>query len=154
MWVRETSPGESEQWWYVLRSFLFILSWKLNFIFVAENCLVKMSIHWTLIAGFLYAEIGVILLLLVPFISTRLPHLLLYLFWRIFLFRMWNKVFKSRFLRGLESQLIYYFYVLVSNLYSSLLQGNAEVISLKLNQLLVNSIFFVKICIFRTVFLR
>ena len=30
-----------------------------------------MSIHWTLIAGFLYAEIGVILLLLVPFISTR-----------------------------------------------------------------------------------
>jgi len=50
------------------------------------------------IAGFLYAEIGVILLLLVPFISTR----------------MWNKVFKSRFLRGLESQLIYYFYVLVA----------------------------------------
>ena len=32
---------------------------------------VRMSIHWTLIAGFLYAEIGVILLLLVPFISTR-----------------------------------------------------------------------------------
>lgn len=60
--------------------------------------MVKMSIHWTLIAGFLYAEIGVILLLLVPFISTR----------------MWNKVFKSRFLRGLESQLIYYFYVLVA----------------------------------------
>jgi len=57
-----------------------------------------MSIHWTLIAGFLYAEIGVILLLLVPFISTR----------------MWHKVFKSRFLRGLESQLIYYFYVLVA----------------------------------------
>jgi len=57
-----------------------------------------MSIHWTLIAGFLYAEIGAILLLLVPFISTR----------------MWNKVFKSRFLRGLESQLIYYFYVLVA----------------------------------------
>eukprot|EP00092_Neocalanus_flemingeri_P008365 GFUD01009021.1.p1 GENE.GFUD01009021.1~~GFUD01009021.1.p1 ORF type:complete len:227 (+),score=102.66 GFUD01009021.1:67-747(+) len=57
-----------------------------------------MSLHWTLIAGFLYAEIGVILLLLVPFISTR----------------MWNKVFKSRFLRGLESQLIYYFYVLVA----------------------------------------
>merc|ERR1712154_366832 len=58
----------------------------------------KMSIHWTLIAGFLYAEIGVILLLLVPFISTS----------------MWNKVFKSRFLKGLESQLIYYFYVLVA----------------------------------------
>merc|ERR1711953_630441 len=56
------------------------------------------SIHWTLIAGFLYAEIGVILLLLVPFISTS----------------TWNKVFKSRFLKGLESQLIYYFYVLVA----------------------------------------
>merc|ERR1712098_543871 len=28
--------------------------------------------------------------------------------------KMWNKVFKSRFLRGLESQLIYYFYVLVA----------------------------------------
>merc|ERR1712228_257596 len=41
---------------------------------------------------------GTILLLLVPFISTK----------------MWNKVFKSRFLRGLESQLIYYFYVLVA----------------------------------------
>jgi len=57
-----------------------------------------MSIHWTLIAGFLYAEIGAILLLLVPFISTR----------------MWNKVFKFKFLKGLESQLIYYFYVLVA----------------------------------------
>jgi len=57
-----------------------------------------MSLHWTLIAGFLYAEIGTILLLLVPFISTK----------------MWNKVFKSRFLRGLETQLIYYFYVLVA----------------------------------------
>eukprot|EP00091_Calanus_sinicus_P003123 TRINITY_DN13280_c0_g1_i1.p1 TRINITY_DN13280_c0_g1~~TRINITY_DN13280_c0_g1_i1.p1 ORF type:complete len:204 (-),score=73.78 TRINITY_DN13280_c0_g1_i1:48-659(-) len=57
-----------------------------------------MSIHWTLIAGFLYAEIGIILLLLVPFISTR----------------MWNKVFKSSFLKSLESQLIYYFYVIVA----------------------------------------
>ena len=31
----------------------------------------------------------------------------------------WNKVFKSRFLKGLESQLIYYFYVLVSFFYKS-----------------------------------
>ena len=30
-----------------------------------------MSIHWTLVAGFLYIEIGIILLLLVPFISSR-----------------------------------------------------------------------------------
>ena len=31
-----------------------------------------------------------------------------------FVSRMWNKVFKSRFLKGLENQLIYYFYVLVA----------------------------------------
>ncbi len=57
-----------------------------------------MSLHWTLIAGFLYAEIAVILLLLLPFLSNR----------------TWNKLFKSRFLKGLENQLIYYFYVLVA----------------------------------------
>jgi B-cell receptor-associated protein 31 len=57
-----------------------------------------MSLHWTLIAGFLYAEIAFIALLLIPFISNK----------------TWHKMFKSRFLRGLESQLIYYFYVLVT----------------------------------------
>jgi len=57
-----------------------------------------MSLHWTLIAGFLYGEIAVLGLLLFPFISTR----------------RWHQLFKSRFLRGLESQLIYYFYVLVA----------------------------------------
>ena len=57
-----------------------------------------MSLHWTLIAGFLYTEIVVVLLLLIPFVSPR----------------TWNKLFKSRFLKGLENQLIYYFYVLVA----------------------------------------
>lgn len=57
-----------------------------------------MSLHWTLIAGFLYAEIGVVLLLLLPFISPK----------------RWNSFFKSKFLKGLENQLIYYFYVLVA----------------------------------------
>ena len=57
-----------------------------------------MSLHWTLIAGFLYAEIAFILILLLPFISPK----------------TWNKLFKSRFLKGLENQLIYYFYVLVA----------------------------------------
>jgi len=57
-----------------------------------------MSLHWTLIAGFLYAEIAALALLLLPFISNK----------------MWHKLFKSRFLKGLESQLIYYFYVLVA----------------------------------------
>jgi len=57
-----------------------------------------MSLHWTIIAGFLYAEIGTIMLLLLPFLSPQ----------------SWNKVFKSRFLKGLNNQLIYYFYVLVA----------------------------------------
>lgn len=57
-----------------------------------------MSLHWTLIAGFLYTEIVVVLLLLIPLVSAR----------------TWNKLFKSRFLKGLENQLIYYFYVLVA----------------------------------------
>ena len=57
-----------------------------------------MSLHWTLIAGFLYAEIAFIMILLIPFISPK----------------TWNKLFKSRFLKGLENQLIYYFYVLVA----------------------------------------
>ncbi len=51
-----------------------------------------------MIAGFLYAEIAVIVLLLLPFLSNR----------------TWNKLFKSRFLMGLEKQLIYYFYVVVA----------------------------------------
>jgi len=57
-----------------------------------------MSLHWTLIAGFLYAEIGALLVLLVPFISPR----------------TWNKLFKSKILKGIENQFIYYFYVLVT----------------------------------------
>lgn len=57
-----------------------------------------MSLHWTIIAGFLYAEIAAILLLLLPFFSNK----------------TWNKLFRSRFLQGLQGQVIYYFYVLVA----------------------------------------
>ena len=57
-----------------------------------------MSLHWTIIAGFLYAEIAAILLLLLPFLSNK----------------TWNKLFRSRFLQGLQGQVIYYFYVLVA----------------------------------------
>jgi len=39
-----------------------------------------MSLQWTLVAGFLYAEIGVVLLFLLPFISAT----------------RWNAIFKSR----------------------------------------------------------
>jgi len=57
-----------------------------------------MSLHWTLIAGFLYLEIGAVLILMVPFLSTR----------------TWHSFFKSRFLKGLQSQLSYYFYIIVA----------------------------------------
>jgi len=57
-----------------------------------------MSIHWTLIAGFLYAEIVIVLLFLIPFVSNR----------------VWNNIFKSRFLQGIENQLQYYFYVILA----------------------------------------
>jgi len=59
---------------------------------------IKMSLHWTLIAGFLYSEIGFLMLLLVPFVSPK----------------VWNKLFKSKILKGIENQFIYYFYVLVT----------------------------------------
>jgi len=57
-----------------------------------------MSLHWTLIAGFLYVEIAVMMLFLIPFISNK----------------VWSKLFKSRFLKGIENQLGYYFYILVA----------------------------------------
>jgi len=56
-----------------------------------------MSVQWTLVATFLYAEIGFVILLLVPFISAR----------------TWQKFFKSRFLRSLESQANLYFTVFI-----------------------------------------
>jgi len=47
-----------------------------------------MSLQWTLIAGFLYAEIAVVLLLVLPIASpTR-----------------WQKLFKSRFLQAITAQ--------------------------------------------------
>lgn len=57
-----------------------------------------MSLHWNIIAGFLFGEIAATLLLLIPCISSKI----------------WNKLFKSRFFKGLEEQLIYYFYILVT----------------------------------------
>jgi B-cell receptor-associated protein 31 len=57
-----------------------------------------MSLHWSLIAGFLYVEIAVIFLFLIPFISNN----------------AWRKLFKSRFLKAVENQLVYYFYMVVA----------------------------------------
>ncbi|XP_054266366.1 B-cell receptor-associated protein 31 [Macrosteles quadrilineatus] len=52
-----------------------------------------MSLQWTLIAGFLYAEIALVLLLVLPIASpTR-----------------WQKLFKSRFLQAVTAQASWYF---------------------------------------------
>jgi len=57
-----------------------------------------MSLHWSLIAGFLYLEIAVMFLFLIPFISNK----------------RWSQLFKSRFLKAVENQLVYYFYIVVA----------------------------------------
>ena len=57
-----------------------------------------MSLHWNLIAGFLYVEIAVMTIFLIPFISNK----------------TWRKLFKSRFLKAVENQLVYYFYIVVA----------------------------------------
>ncbi|XP_067126629.1 B-cell receptor-associated protein 31-like [Centruroides vittatus] len=54
-----------------------------------------MSIQWTLIATFLYVEISVVILLLLPFISPA----------------TWQKFFKSRFFKSLGNQANLYFTV-------------------------------------------
>lgn len=57
-----------------------------------------MSLQWTIIATFLYVEIGVVLLLVLPIASPQ----------------RWNKIFKSRFLRAVENQASIYFVVLLA----------------------------------------
>lgn len=52
-----------------------------------------MSLQWTFVAGFLYAEIAVMLLIIVPFISAQ----------------TWQKFFRSRFLQVLSHQASWYF---------------------------------------------
>lgn len=56
-----------------------------------------MSLQWGLIAYFLYLETGIVILLLLPFISAK----------------RWNKIFKSRFLRALGEQVHIYFYIVL-----------------------------------------
>ena len=59
---------------------------------------VKMCLQWTLVAGFLYAENALLVLILLPFISDK----------------FWNTILRIRFIRKLEKQFIYYFYCVVS----------------------------------------
>jgi B-cell receptor-associated protein 31 len=56
-----------------------------------------MSFQWTLVATFLYTEVGFISLLLLPFISPT----------------TWNKIFKSRVVVALTSYASLYFNVIL-----------------------------------------
>lgn len=57
-----------------------------------------MSVQWTLIAGFLYAEVAIVLLLVLPVASPR----------------RWNAIFNSKFLQAVKRQ---------TGLYSAILFG-------------------------------
>lgn len=57
-----------------------------------------MSLQWTIIATFLYFEIAVVLLLVLPVASPQ----------------RWRKIIKSRFLNALSNQASFYFLVLLS----------------------------------------
>ncbi|XP_018325264.1 B-cell receptor-associated protein 31 isoform X2 [Agrilus planipennis] len=69
-----------------------------------------MSLQWTLIAGFLYLEIVIVLLLVLPIASPR----------------RWNTFFKSRFLQGIQQQAGIYFVVLLAVLVLFLLDAIRE----------------------------
>lgn len=69
-----------------------------------------MSLQWTLIAGFLYVEVAIVLLLVLPIASpTR-----------------WQKLFRSRFLQSINSQASIYFVVLLGILVLFLLDAIRE----------------------------
>jgi len=69
-----------------------------------------MSLVWTLIASFLYAEIGVVLLLVLPIAS---PY-------------KWNRFFKSKFLAMLARQAHLYFFLIMGVLVLFLLDAIRE----------------------------
>lgn len=69
-----------------------------------------MSIQWTLVATFLYAEIALVLLFVLPLISAR----------------RWNALLKSRFLQVLSRQALWYFGLIVLVLVLFLLDSIRE----------------------------
>jgi len=69
-----------------------------------------MSLQWTLIAGFLYLEIVIVLLLVLPIASPK----------------RWSALFKSRFLQGLQQQAGIYFLILLAILVLFLLDAIRE----------------------------
>ena len=69
-----------------------------------------MSLQWSLIAGFLYVEVIIVLLLVLPIISpTR-----------------WQKIFKSQFLKSLSDRASIYFLILLAILVVILLDAIRE----------------------------
>lgn len=74
-----------------------------------------MTLQWTIVATFLYMEVGCMAILLLPFISpTR-----------------WNKIFKSRFVMALTSYAKLYFNVILAVLVLLLLDAIREIMKFK-----------------------
>lgn len=69
-----------------------------------------MSLTWTLIAGFLYIEVAIVLLLVLPLFSAS----------------KWNRFFKSRFLAAFARQAQIYFYLVLGVLVIFLLEAIRE----------------------------
>ncbi|XP_050533558.1 B-cell receptor-associated protein 31 [Daktulosphaira vitifoliae] len=69
-----------------------------------------MSLQWTIIATFLYFEVGVLLLFMIPYMSAQ----------------RWNKLFRSRFYQALSAQAQWYFTFLLFVLVLFLLDSIRE----------------------------
>lgn len=69
-----------------------------------------MSLQWTIIATFLYFEVGVLMLFLVPYMSAK----------------RWNSLFRSRFYQALSAQAQWYFTFLLFVLVLFLLDSIRE----------------------------
>ncbi|CAD6208457.1 GSCOCG00003469001-RA-CDS [Cotesia congregata] len=69
-----------------------------------------MSLQWTLIASFLYVEIFIVLLLVLPVASPK----------------RWQSLFRSRFLQSLSNQASFYFFMLLAILVLFLLDAIRE----------------------------
>jgi len=69
-----------------------------------------MSLTWSLIAGFLYTEVVIVLLLVLPLFSAS----------------KWNRLFKSRFLAAFAKQAQIYFYLVLGVLVIFLLEAIRE----------------------------
>lgn len=82
----------------------------INYIGVIAVDLLKMSIQWTVIAGYLYFEIGVVIILMLPIASPR----------------RWQQFFRSRLFSLIREQAVIYFYVLLGVLVLFLIDAIRE----------------------------